>query len=330
MTRRDRFLAALRGQPTDRPSIGLWQHYPGREHNGGSLAAAHIAFQQAYDPDFIKVTPVGTSFMWDWGTRSGDRVDAYGVPNTERFGLTDPNGLRSLKPLDPSVGRLAQECEVLRAIGREFGASVPFVQTVFTPLTNARKLAGDVAVETLRTRPADLEAALEVITETTVAYIGAIMASGAVGIFLATQCASYDVLSIEEHRRFCDPYDLRVLQAIRDAGGVCILHLHGHNVMFDVASRYPVDAVNWHDRSGAPSLAEARRLTGACLVGGLDDSVGFFGKPNAGPIKAQVIDAVRSAGASGLIIGPGCVLPQSAPADNLHAARSAVDEIPQA
>jgi uroporphyrinogen decarboxylase len=48
-----------------------------------------------------------------------------------------------------------------------------------------------------------------------------------------------------------------VLNAIQDAKhDFVLLHIHGVDTYFDLLTKYPVDAINWHDRRTVPSLAE--------------------------------------------------------------------------
>ena len=39
-----------------------------------------------------------------------------------------------------------------------------------------------------------------------------------------------------------------VLEALREGTTCTILHMHGPEPLFELADRYPIDGVNWHDR----------------------------------------------------------------------------------
>ena len=66
------------------------------------------------------------------------------------------------------------------------------------------------------------------------------------------------------------PHDHAVLAALRP-GAMLLLHIHGEQASyFDLLKNYDVDALSWKDRLAGPSLAEARRRTGMCLIGGVD------------------------------------------------------------
>ena len=46
--------------------------------------------------------------------------------------------------------------------------------------------------------------------------------------------------------------------------------------MFDAVLDYPVQALSYHDREAVPSLAEPRKRTNKCLVGGIGHTTTLF------------------------------------------------------
>jgi uroporphyrinogen decarboxylase len=114
-----------------------------------------------------------------------------------------------------------------------------------------------------------------------------------------------------------------VTETLREGAWCTVLHLHGPDPYFALADAYPVDAVNWHDRETAPSLAEALRLTGRTLVGGLERR-GAITRGTPEQVTAEVRDAIAQTDGRRLIVAPGCVVPFGAPVANLIAARQAV------
>lgn len=325
-TKVERIRAALHCDSVDRVPISLWRHFPHQDDKPESLAKAHVEFQRKYDLDLVKVTPVGFSAVDDWGTKVGRPVDAYGVPTVLEWAIGEPRDWARIEVLPPTQGRLGQEVNALRLIGESLGGEVPYIQTIFSPLTNARKLAGEDVFRHLREQPGMLHRALEVITETTIRYVEACTSvGGANGVFFATQCADCSKLSEDEYSYFGRAYDLQVLTAIRNLCEIVILHLHGSHVMFTLFLDYPVDGINWHDRVGGPSLAEARRTYDGCLIGGLSADIDFMLSSQFVEIQVQVEDAISQTGGRGLIVAPGCVLPVKTPETHLFAARRAVE-----
>jgi len=86
----------------------------------------------------------------------------------------------------------------------------------------------------------------------------------------------------------------------------------------DVGRQLPVQAVSYSiHNQGNPSLAEARRLTGRAVMGGLEQRrVLVGGPPDA--IERQVREAIESTGGRALLLAPGCSVPPQAPEVNLR------------
>lgn len=330
MTKQERVRAALAGRPVDRVPISFWRHFPDLDLDPAALAEALLAFHRRYDLDFMKVMPNGVYCVEDWGCETAYQGGSGGARTCVRHAVQRVEDWSRLRPLDPSSRVLARELACLRAIGARREDDAPVLQTIFSPFTVARKVAGPALVgETMARDPARLHAALEVIGATVEAYVRACLAAGADGIFFATQAATPEVLSPEEHRTFVEPYDLRVLRAVTGGEAIVLLHLHGDlPYLTDLAAAYPAQALNWHDRRTRPSLGEAMRQVSQALVGGLDERGSMI---SAGPeaVRAQVHDAIAQCGGRRLLVGPGCVVDLRVPEANLAAARKAVEDLPR-
>jgi uroporphyrinogen decarboxylase len=194
--------------------------------------------------------------------------------------------------------------------------------TVFSPLTQAFKLASKGVIGHLREHPADLHAGLATIAKTTARYAVAALEAGADGVFFATQLASQRWLSPAEYAEFGERYDLAVLEAVAERSAITVLHLHGRDIFFDLTDRYPIHAVSWHDQETAPTLAEARELTDRAFITGLDRELLDHGPIPA--IQAQVCKALVQTEGRGLILAPSCVIPTTAPQEHLQAVYGAV------
>ena len=185
--------------------------------------------------------------------------------------------------LDPGRGALARQLECLRMLHDGLDPGTPFIQTIFNPLSVAKYLAGDETLLVhLRRHPEVLHAGLRTITASTVAFVREVMRRGAAGLFLAVQHAQYGLLSEGEYAEFGEPYDLEVLEAAEGAW-FHLLHLHGEEVMFARLARYPVQAVNWHDRETPPTLSVARERFRGALCGACASGRRWWGTPEDAP-----------------------------------------------
>jgi len=324
ISRRERLEAAIAGQVADRPPVALWRHFPVDDQKPAWLAEATAAYQQAFDYDFVKVTPASSFCLIDWGVEDEWRGNTEGTRDYTRRVIHTPEDWRKLKAQDAHRGSLGSQLECLRLLRGILGEEVPIVQTVFNPLAQAKNLAGgDRLLEHLRSSPADVEAGLETITQTTIAFVSALLAEGVAGLFYAIQHASTRLMDREAYGRYGERFDKRILE-VAQSGWLNIVHLHGEALMFDLVGKLPAHAVNWHDRDVGPSLREARDIVPGAVCGGLRrEATLVLGAP--GSVKAEARDALTSVDGRGIILGAGCVVPITAPRANLLAARAAVD-----
>ena len=325
MTKEARLRAAIDGEVVDRPPVALWRHFPGDDLRAEDLAAATVAFQRQYDFDFVKVTPASSFCVQGWGAADRWMGNMEGTREYTAHPVQAPEDWRSLRLLDPTQGALGAQLRCLRLIADGLMGSVPFIQTIFSPLAQAKNLVGrDQLLVHVRRNPDIVRAGLETITETTIHFVRAARETGIAGVFYAVQHAQYGLVSEDEYRVFGRPYDLRVLEAAQGLW-LNVLHLHGSEVMFDLLADCPVHVINWHDRETWPTLAEAQRRFGGAVCGGLGQwEVMVQGTPDE--VREQAADAIAQTGGRRFILGTGCVTPIVAPTSNIRAAREAVEE----
>lgn len=313
-----RIEAAIEGRRTDRVPVALWRHFPLDDQDPGRLAELTLQYQRDWDCDLVKFMPSGTYSVEDWGAKSVYEPTFNGARTIVETGVRRAEDWPRLPRLDPGKGVLGAQNEALARAARELLSSVPILQTVFSPLTTARKLAGEALLEHLRSAPEAVEAGLRVITDTTIDFALAALEAGAHGLFFATQLATTDALSAGEYERFGRKFDLEIFAAIKGRARLSMLHIHGENVMFDLLASYPVEMVNWHDRLTPPTLKEALAKFKGALVGGVEERELLVSGGEAA-VRAQVRDAIAQTGGRRLMVGPGCVAAIAAPESNIRA-----------
>jgi uroporphyrinogen decarboxylase len=323
MTKRQRLEATFIGDSVDRPPVALWRHWPVDDQRGADLARATLDFQRTYDFDFIKVTPNSDFCVAGYGAESSWEGNQEGTRTWGRRVIQRPEEWTALRPLEPRQGLQGEVLAANTAIGQAVGEEVPFIQTIFNPLAQAKNLAGKRLLADLRQHPQAVKAGLAVITESTLRFVEALKSTGAAGIFLAIQHATFDLLTEDEYRHFCQPLDEQILAAT-DGMWFNLVHLHGHNVMFDLVASYRAQVINWHDTETPPTLAEALNRTGMALCGGLRQwETMVRGTPDA--VQTEATTALAATQGRRFVLGTGCVTPITAPTCNILTARRAVD-----
>ncbi len=325
MTHRGRIEAALKGEATDRAPFGFWWHFANRDRSPRRLAELAVALQRRLDLDFIKFSPYGLYSVVDWGVTLRIFEGHLDPPVQASYPIQSPRDWLELEPLSGETGEYLVLLEAQRIALDMLDGEVPFTQTIFSPLTSAAKMVGrDQLPVHVREYPDELHEGLKIITETTRRFVTQVVARGADGLFFASQAVDPDYLTAEEHRDFAKHYDLQVLEATGGRTWFDIFHLHGREISFDQVLDYPVHAFNYHDRDYGPSLAEMRKRTKKCLLGGISpDGAVANGTPDE--VAREVHDAWRQLGGRGLIVAPGEVVnPRSKPA-NVDRLRTAIE-----
>jgi uroporphyrinogen decarboxylase len=320
MSRRERIQAAVARQPVDRVPYAVWRHFPSVDRSPAGLAQATLRFHDHYGSDFLKITPRGGYAVEAWGCVEGGQVQPDGHRPCASCAVNSADDWKRIRVLDPaSADGYAEQIETIIRLGfdRRIG-DAPVLPTLFSPLSLARKLSGERLSVDLREQPDRVRGALEAIAETLVKFADLALTEGVSGIFYSIQAASRTLHAEEIYERFGEPYDRHVLESVRGRSSLTIIHAHGDALMFDRLARLPGDAWNWDDRRTSPTLAEGKAVAPGAVIGGLDQWRTLRdGSPEAA--EAETRDSLEQTGRTGVIVGPGCVLPMDTPDANVSA-----------
>jgi uroporphyrinogen decarboxylase len=322
ITHRQRIENCFSGVITDKTPIALWRHFPVDDQTPQDLAKAILDFQHLYDFDLVKVTPASSYCLKDWGVEDEWQGNSEGTREYTHRVIKSPDDWSKLPLLDPYKGSLGNQLACLKLIIDQLGPTVPVIQTIFSPLSQAKNLVGnELLLVHLRQYPEAVAAGLNIIAESTRRFIDAANHTGISGIFYAVQHANYQLLSEAEYLQFGKKYDLDILELINEKW-LNMLHLHGVNIMFKLFTDYPFQVINWHDRETFPSLAEAKELFHGVACGGLQRQQTMeLGTPKR--VFSEARDAILATENKRFILGTGCVLQITTPGANIMAALQA-------
>jgi uroporphyrinogen decarboxylase len=323
ISHRQRLQACLSGEKPDRTPVALWRHFPVDDQSPQRLAEVTLAFQRAHDFDVVKVMPASSYCLKDWGAQDEWRGSTEGTRSYTTAVIQQPEDWKRLPVLDPYAGELGNMLTCLNQITSELGSDTPVIHTIFSPLAQAKNLAGGQRLLVhLRSAPEAVHAGLQTIAESTRRFIQVLRQTGISGIFYAIQHAQLELLTPQEFSTFGIEYDLQILETA-SSFWCNMLHLHGEDVMFDLFLDYPIQVINWHDRDTPPSLEEAQKKFKGVVCGGLQRELLALGTPKT--ITAQARDAILATGGRRFILGTGCVMPIITPYGNIMAARGSVE-----
>ena len=326
MTHWERVRAALKGEDVDRVPVSMWRHFYGQETSAESLAEAMLSFQNRFDWDIMKVNPRASYHVEDWGVKIKSNGDA--PPEVTRKPINTSNDWLELKVLDINKGVLGEQLKSLEIIAKGLKGEVPFLMTVFTPISIASRLAtsAETFMSQLYEHTEKVHYAMDVIAETFTRFSKACLERGAAGLFYATTTwATTDRFSEDEYGKLVRPFDLKLLRALPPAE-FNALHVCSRNNLFNIMLDYPVQAFSWDPRAtGNPSLAEGKLLAdGRAVIGGIAHNYGLV-ESNPEILTAEVQGMQVAMGKTGWMLGPGCTFPPATPEANLQAVRDAVE-----
>lgn len=325
MNKRERVMAAIRGEPVDRVPVSFWLHNFASEHSAQALTDATVRLYRNYDWDFLKPQSRASCFGEMWGTTIVPSTEQTVMSTVREYALKDARALGSLEPADAAQGALAEQLDAYLAIRAQIGPEVPIVATIFAPLMVAPfMLAGgrEAVLKLMREDPAALERGLAAIGQTLAQHTRRCIAAGIDGIFYATTLATRGLMSVAECRRFQRPFDLPIIEAASGAP-VNIMHVCGDNTLFDEFIDYPVSVFSWATTPGNPSLTEVRDRTGRAVLGGLP------GKPQIGAMKAEALverarQSIAATGGRHHLLGPDCSINPGTPEVLMRAVGTAI------
>lgn len=326
----ERIEALLEGKRLDTPAMNLWKHFPPYDEDPKELVRKTIQFQERFNWDFVKVTYQGLFSIQDWGSKIKWPERDSQWPNTcskvgvvTDFSIKEENDWKNINVLPMDKGSMADSILAAKEIVKRFKGEAPVVVTVFNPLTTAIKMSGDKMFDHMRKNPDVFKKGLETIMETTIRYVEELVHIGADGIFFANQLGSYDKMSLKEYEEFGRPYDLQILDVVKDKMWFNIMHMHGADPMFELMEKYPVQAINWHDRLVNVSLKDGRRMSDKILIGGVDEFK-ILNDANEEELLAHLEDALEQVADRRIILGPGCCVPLYVNEDRLEIAKRLV------
>ena len=335
MTKRQRVMAAVKGEPVDRVPVSFFMHDYRFEQSADMVAARMLEVERKFDWDFVKVQLRPSYYGEAWGCKY--RWD----PENPMFGyrIEDPvvkraDDFKKLKKLDPTRGVLGEQVMAAKLLGEAFAGSVPYVQTLATPLSVATRLTEsvyhtvselDIIEQVMNEDPEAMHYGLSIISQTLAEYARQVVRAGADGIFLTTTAWTADTITEESYNIFGRPYDLAIYEAaIQEGATFNILHLCRDNIMLDFMSNYPVQVISYYDQSPRnPSLREALNRTDKALWGGLNQETTLLNGPTEA-IAAEVHAALEETGGKRFFLGPGCSPLSPVPDTHLLAVKEAL------
>jgi uroporphyrinogen decarboxylase len=254
---------------------------------------------------------------------------------------------RKLRPMAGDAEGFKGQLEVLRKLRQRLGPDVLMTTTVFNawailrylteppsdrhgpPSMYAEDARDDTITSMLKEDRQAVRAALDTIAESLANFAQCCLAAGANGVFLSVRddWVNRPANGPGTYDEMVRSTDLKILAAA-SAGTFNMLHTCGRPQNFVAFAEYPVQVINWADRTAGPSIAYARDRVKPAIAGGVDNLKTL---PQGTPEDCahEVRDALRQAKGRPIMIAPGCTFdPMAVPPQNLAAVAEAAKAAP--
>ncbi|MDD3213170.1 MAG: uroporphyrinogen decarboxylase family protein [Eubacteriales bacterium] len=316
MNKKERVKAAIAMKPVDHVPACFTLHFPSEVARGDAAVKAHLDFYRQTDCDALKimnenmVPPIGElNGPADWNkVPSYTRHSPFMQAQLELIGRILEGAGDNTYSLATIHGICASAIHPLEA---RYG---------YVPV---RKMM----VDTFRADKRTVLDAFDRIADAMCDLAAASIEAGCTGIYYAALGGEKHFYTDEEFAECMEPFDLRIMDAARAAGGDVFLHICKENLNMERYRNYAAhcDVVNWGIYEAPLSMEAGRKLfPNKTIMGGLANRSGVLVDGTEAELQAAVRKIITDFNGNGLILGADCTLPTEIPyqriATAVHAA----------
>lgn len=307
INKKERVIAAVRGQKVDYIPAGFWMHFPAQMHHGIEAVKAHIRFFRETDTDILKVM-------------NENLVPLNPISRAEDW--------KHIRPIDINSDYVKDQLDIIRRIKDEIKDEAVILATIHGVVASAfhsckdpstYDTEGGVFKEHLKEKPQIVGNAFRILAEGLAQLSQACIEAGADGIYYAALGGETYRFTDEEFYEYIKPNDLYILNAVSHVPGFNILHMCKDKLNLSRYKEYPADVVNWSVHADNPPLTDARKLfPGKAVLGGLDSSTGSIVSGNPEDIEKEAQNVIELMKDYKFILGGDCTLPSGIPYERIR------------
>ncbi len=300
MNRKERVLAALRGEKPDQTPTGFWLHFPEAVHHGQKAVDAHIRYFEESGTDICKV------------------MNEFTYPSEHTIMAASDWG--QVKSFNRSSGFIQNQIELIKRVVERVDGRAPVIATVHGVVASASHtllgvpkydgIGRHAQLYHLRTEPEAVRSAYRAIADTLCVIAEESIKAGADGIYYAALGGERDGFTEEEHQEFIAPVDKLVLETAGKAPLFNILHMCKPMVQLSRFVDYPCDVINWGVLESGISLVEGAKIfPDKVVMGGVDDRSPVLLKGTYEEVEKEVHEILREMNSDRFILASDCTLP---------------------
>ncbi len=322
MTNRQRFMAALKGEPTDRvPLFPLLMFlavdragitYRRYATDGRALAEAQLLAQKRFDLDAITACSDAFRVTADLGAEMAYPEDKPPFARTPPITpTTDLEGLGRPDPMERG-SRMADRSLAIEEMVKAVGGQVAVLGWIDMPFAEACSVCGVTEFMLLmKDEPARAHRILDFLTEVVIDFALAQIQAGA--DMIGAGDAATSLISPSMYAEFALPCERRVCKAIHDAGGLVKLHVCGNTThLLDQMATSGADLFNVDHLVPLQAALDVYARHGKCIKGNLDP-VAHIMQATPKECQARAHQCIALAEGTKYMLSAGCEIPAETP-----------------
>lgn len=302
MTKKERVIAAINNKEVSGIPSSFSLHFPQDKKMGEECVKAHLKFFEETDTDICKIM-------------NENLIPVFG----EIHSPEDYDRLIPKMTMDDDF--MKRQIELTKAIldGCEkdvftMGTLHGICASGIHPIEQAGinyYAARQMQVDFLRWNEEKMLSAMQRITDVLCDLARAYIEAGVDSVYYAALGGEKCFFTDEEFAKWIKPFDLQIMDAIRDAGGYCFLHICKEELNMERYREYAehADVINWGVYEAPYSLEKGRDLFGGkTIMGGLPNRSGVLVDGTEKEIEEEVESIISNFGSKGFILGADCTL----------------------
>lgn len=321
MTKRERVIAAIEGKHVDAIPSSFSLHFPKNQAVGDEAVAAHLKFFKETDTDIVKVM-------------NEHLVPYYGMVRTPKdYYELIPSFSRNTNIIEDQIEMTKKILDGADKDAFTMGTLHGMCASGIHPLERMGEgynydQVRQMQVDFLRWDEKKMLDSMERIADgMCILAERYIKDAGVDSVYYASLGAETRWYTDEEFAKWIKPFDLKIMKAIKDAGGYCFLHMckSGLNMKrYDEDYAALSDVVNWGVYEAPMSLEDGKKqFPGKTILGGLENRSGVLVDGDEYDVRREVIKVVENFGRDSFILGADCTL---ATEQDLKLVRAAVEQ----
>lgn len=304
MTKKERVMRAVRGDDVDGIPSCFSMHFPAEFANGENAVRAHVNFYRQTDVDILKI--MNENLV----TCNHELHTKQDYEEFQEISAEQPFMRRQVDLVKRILDETGGECYT---IGTLHSVGTSAMYHPFKSLGYGYDQSRRIFDAWLKEEPEKMMESMKRITDGLCQLAIKYIEAGLDGVFVASLGAERRFgFTREQFLNWIAPFDQMIMNAVKEAGGTCFLHVCNRDVNLDYYRDYDerlYDVVNWGTFEVPCSMKEGREIFHQkTVMGGLANRQGVLAAGSEEALVNTIHSIAASYGRKGLILGADCTV----------------------